>query len=99
MQNITPPDIARNIQHPLCAVERYVTQFSRAAFLFSKGVENLEIAFILEISTSLTAELKEIFNKYSSDEKYKHKIREIISSGKDLFEKLDLQKKTFLRGK
>ena len=88
-----PQEVARNINHSLTAVERYIQNFSRVVFLGGKGFEKLQIAFTVGISTASVGTYLAIYNEYQSTTGFKNRLAELKAIGSSHYEAQD-QKKT-----
>lgn len=72
-----PVDVARDINHSLNAVERYIQHFSRTVFLREKKFAPLQIALTLGCLSSSTEIYLNLYEKYHRKRKYKQRFEEI----------------------
>ena len=77
LEGAEPVDVARNINHSLNAVERYIQHFSRTVFLREKKFAPLQIALTLGCSTSSTEIYLGLYEKYHRRRQYKRRFEEI----------------------
>jgi hypothetical protein len=85
-----PVEVARNINHSLSAVERYLQHFSRCVFLRRKNFQPLQIAMTVGISSASTTGYLEIYEQ--SKKNASLRLEEIDAIGAVHFE-LEDQKK------
>ena len=84
-----PLEIARRLYHSLNAVERYTECFARVITLHEQGLNLKEIAFVVQISESLSQQYLDLYRHYNTAE-YRKRLDEIIGkAGKDLSFKKD----------
>lgn len=86
-------DIARAISHSLCAVERYVQDFSRTVFLCRKGFKKLQIALALGKSCACVDICLGIYEKYRRRPEFKARFDEIDIIGSCHYEAEDEKKR------
>jgi len=77
--------ICRDIFHSPTSVERYITTFSRVAFLQMRGFSVQEIAFIIKASVKLVEEYLLLFDQLNT-KTYKSKLDEIAQLSFPFFE-------------
>jgi hypothetical protein len=72
-----PVEIARRLYHSLQAVERYTECFARVITLREQGLNLKEIAFVVQISESLSQQYLDLYRQYNTAE-YRKRLDEII---------------------
>jgi len=72
-----PVEIARRLYHSLQAVERYTECFARVITLHEQGLNLKEIAFVVQISESLSQQYLDLYQQYNTVE-YRKRLDEII---------------------
>lgn len=87
-----PVDVARDINHSLNAVERYLQHFSRTVFLRRKKFAKLQISLTLGCSSASTGVYLELYEKYHRKRKYKQRFEEIDIIGSAHYEAEDEKK-------
>ena len=87
-----PPEIARDINHTLTAVERYLQHFSRVIFLAGKGFQPLQIAFTVGISTAGVNAYLECYQTHKGTAGIRARIAELKSIGEAHWQASDLKK-------
>ena len=91
--------ISREIFHSPAAVQRYITTFSRVAFLLKRGFAAEEIAFTIKASVRLTEDYISSFNELNTG-KYKDKLDEIANLSTPFFEgEIEDKKKSYQKGR
>jgi len=78
LERKTDLEIAKTIHHSLKAVERYTISFAKVVVLLKRGLNRLEIAFIVQISERLVRQYQDLYNQYNGPT-YKDRIDEIIN--------------------
>jgi len=78
LQRHTYTEISRRTRHSPFAIKRYLTTFSRVTNLKRKGVGKEEISFLLGISSQLTKEYFDLYQRYNRA-CYQDRINEISS--------------------
>jgi biotin operon repressor len=76
-----PQEVARAINHSLCAVERYLQHFSRVVFLAGLGFERLQIAFTIGISSATVGSYLEIYQQFKNSQGFKQRLAELKAIG------------------
>lgn len=87
-----PQEVARDINHSLTAVERYIQNFSRVVFLAGKGFQKLQIAFTIGISNASVGTWLDIYNEFKSNPGFKSRLAELKTIGGAYFEGTDEKK-------
>ncbi len=87
-----PPEIARDINHTLTAVERYLQHFSRVIFLAGKGFQPLQIAFTVGISTASVNAYLECYQTHQGTVGIRARLAELKSIGEAHWQASDLKK-------
>lgn len=78
MQRRSYTDIARELRHSLEAVKRYVLTFARVAFLADQSYHTRDIAFLVQVSSSLAERYRKLYAEYSAREEYSERLEEVI---------------------
>lgn len=81
-----PVAVARSINHSLHAVERYLVDFRRIAFLAMKGMDAVTIGRITRLSPSLVKTYRSIYDAFREQEEYAYRFEEICMSEGALIE-------------
>ena len=92
-----PPEIARDINHTLTAVERYLQHFSRVIFLAGKGFQPLQIAFTVGISTASVKAYLECYQTHKGTAGIRARLAELKSIGEAHWPAGDLKKGRLLQ--
>lgn len=92
MQGKEPPEIARDINHTLTAVERYLQHFSRVIFLAGKGFQPLQIAFTVGISTAGVSAYLECYQRHKNSTGIRARLAELKSIAEAHWQASDLKK-------
>ena len=87
-----PPEIARDINHTLTAVERYLQHFSRVIFLAGKGFKPLPIAFTVGISMAAVNAYLECYQKHKNTTGIRARLAELKSIGEAHWQASDQKK-------
>lgn len=85
--------IARQMQHSLKAIERYISTFCRVVYCQQKIRNTLKTALVIGISVALVNKYLEIKAKYWNDPEYQNRIEEIEKTGEEHWENQDSKKK------
>jgi hypothetical protein len=72
-----PVAITRAINHSLRAVERYLEDFKRVAFLVMKGLESVAISRAVHLSPALVATYEAMYQVAASDPAYAYRFDEL----------------------
>jgi biotin operon repressor len=92
-----PPEIARDINHTLTAVERYLQHFSRVIFLAGNGFQPLQIAFTVGISTASVHGYLECYQKHKDTVGIRARLAELKSIGEAHWQGSDQKKGRLLQ--
>ena len=72
-----PVEVARHINHSLCAVERYIQHFCRVVFLLWKGLNALQIALAIGISSAGVQTYIDLYHKVHRIRRYRQRLEEV----------------------
>ena len=92
LEGVETVDVARDINHSVNAVERYIQTFSRVVFLNRKGFAPLQISLTLGISSTSTQIYLDIYGKYRGSRKFLQRFEEIDIIGSAHYEAEDEKK-------
>jgi biotin operon repressor len=81
-----PVEVARAINHSLHATERYIHTFARVVFCAGKGLEHLQTAFIVGISTAAVNTFIGIFEEFKNSSGFRHRAEELHRIGEAHYE-------------
>jgi hypothetical protein len=87
-----PQEVARAINHSLTAVERYLNHFARIIYCVSKGMNLIETAFAIGISSPSINAYLEIYNNYKDKAGCKERLGELNAIGEAHYESGDAKK-------
>lgn len=85
-------EVARRINHTLHATERYIHTFCRVVFLARKGLQPLQIALTVGISSGGTRTFLDIYEAHRKKPDYARRFEEIDLIGAQHYEVEDLEK-------
>jgi hypothetical protein len=93
IQGQSPEEIARNIQHSLKAVERYIQSFCRIIHCQKEVRDSLKTALIVGCSMGTVNRCLELRDKYMKTALYQERLIEIEEVGTRFWESIDSKKK------
>jgi len=85
--------VARDLQHSLKAVERYIQTFCRVVFCQGQLMNTLKTALVVGVSIASVNKYLDLRQKYCKSDAYRERIGEIESEGTRFWEYLDGKKK------
>lgn len=88
-----PVQIARQIQHSLCAVERYIDTFCRVVFCQRRFRSSLKTALVVGVSVSTVDHYMDLHARACEKAEYRARIQEIEQKGRMYWEHQDMKKK------
>jgi Protein of unknown function (DUF1670) len=91
--------VARDLQHSLKAVERYIQTFCRVVFCQGQLKNTLKTALVVGVSIASVNRYLDLREKYYKTAAYKERIGEIESEGTRFWEYLDNKKKSGQRAR
>jgi len=92
LQGQEPVEVARQINHSLKAVERYIQHFSRVVFLWRKQFHPLQIALTVGISAASVQTYLELYQDYRDKSYFRRRMEEIDVIGAMHHEAQDAEK-------
>jgi len=87
-----PVEIARRINHSLCAVERYIQAFARIVFLDQKQFDSYSMALSMGVSLASIKTYQAVLEEHKSSPEFKRRSKEIELIGRKFYEAQDFQK-------
>ena len=75
----TYTQISRNFYHSESAIRNYIVTFTRIALLSRKGTPVVDIAYLVQISTSLVSEYQRLLESYISHQEYGPRVEEMMA--------------------
>jgi hypothetical protein len=94
LQGKDPVAIARDLQHSLKAVERYIQTFKRVVYCQWQVHNSLKTAMVVGISVALANKFLELRNRFMKTGGYQERIAEIEDEGHRFWECQDGKKKS-----
>lgn len=91
-----PVEVARQINHTLHAVERYIQHFCRVAFLWRKSFAPLQIALTVGISSASVKTYLDIYETYAKRKEYQRRFEELEVIGAHHYQAEDAKKGALL---
>jgi hypothetical protein len=91
-----PVDIARDLQHSLKAVERYINTFCRVVHCQSMARDSLQTALIVGVSSSLVSKYLDLRDRFLKTHAYRDRLKRIEEIGSRYWETVDSKKKAGL---
>lgn len=88
-----PLEIARQIQHSISAVERYIDAFCRVVFCQRRFRSSLKTALVVGVSVSTVSHYMDLHAQACQKAEYRSRIREIEQKGRMYWEYQDMKKK------
>ena len=93
IQGECPEEIARNMQHSLKAIERYIHSFCRIVHCQSEVKDTLKTALIVSCSVPLVNKCLDLRDRYMKTPAYRERLEEIQEMGTRFWESVDSKKK------
>jgi len=88
-----PVEVARHINHSLCAVERYLQAFARVVFLNQKRFDTYSMALTMGVSVASIKTYQAVLEEHKSSPEFKRRSKEIEVIGGKFYETQDFQKR------
>jgi len=87
-----PVEVARQINHSLTAVERYLQTFARVVFLQQKQFDCFATALTMGVSVASVKTYQAVYDEHRNRPEFKRRLKEIEIIGGKFYEAQDFQK-------
>ena len=92
IEGADPTEVARNINHSLAAVERYIQAFARVVYLERKEFDVFATALTMGISVAGVNTYRTVLDEHRKKPEFKRRLQELEIIGGKFFEAQDFQK-------